>query len=188
MRKLVVFNHVSLDGYFTDAKGDMSFAHKDPKDTEWNAFVAGNASGNGMLLFGRVTYDMMAGFWPTPMAAQMMPEVAAGMNAMPKAVFSRTMTKAAWQNTSLLKGDLAEEVRRLKAAAGPDMVILGSGSIVAQLTGHGLIDEYQVVVNPVILGGGRTMFEGLASRAPLRLTSTRSFQNGSILACYEPVR
>jgi dihydrofolate reductase len=188
MRKVVVFNHVSLDGYFTDARGDMSFAHKDPKDAEWNAFVAGNASGNGMLFFGRVTYDMMAGFWPTPMAAQMMPEVAAGMNTMPKAVFSRTMTKAAWQNTTLLKGDLAEEVRRLKAATGPDMVILGSGSIVAQLTGHGLIDEYQVVVNPVILGGGRTMFEGLASRAPLKLTSTRSFQNGSILACYEPVR
>lgn len=188
MRKVVVFNHVSLDGYFTDANGDMSFAHKDPKDAEWNAFVAGNASGNGMLLFGRVTYDMMAGFWPTPMAAQMMPEVAAGMNAMPKVVFSRTLKEAAWQNTTLLKGDLAEEVRRLKAAAGPDMVILGSGSIVAQLTGYGLIDAYQVVVNPVILGVGRTMFDGVAGRKSLTLTGTQSFRNGAVLLNYEPVR
>lgn len=188
MRKLVVFNHVSLDGFFTDARGDMSFAHKDPADAEWNAFVAGNASSNGMLLFGRVTYDMMAGFWPTPMAAQMMPEVAAGMNAMPKAVFSRTMSKAAWQNTTLLKGDLADVVRRLKAAPGPDMTILGSGTIVSQLTQLRLIDAYQIVVNPVVLGRGRTMFDSVTERAPLTLTGTRAFGNGAVLLNYEPVR
>ena len=188
MPKVVVFNHVSLDGYFTDAKGDMGFAHKDPGDAEWNAFVAGNAGGNGMLLFGRVTYDMMAGFWPTPMAAQMMPEVAAGMNTLPKVVFSRTITKATWQNTTLLKGDLAEEIRRLKAAAGPDMTILGSGTIVSQLTQLRLIDAYQIMVNPVVLGGGRTMFDGVTDRASLTLSSTRAFKNGSILLNYESVR
>jgi dihydrofolate reductase len=108
MRKLVVFNMVSLDGYFVDASGDMSWAHK--HDEEWNTFVGGNASGNGMLLFGRVTYDMMAGYWPSPMALQNSPVVAKGMNAMPKIVFSRTLDKASWNNTTLLKGDVVTEV------------------------------------------------------------------------------
>jgi dihydrofolate reductase len=74
MRKLIVFNHVSLDGYFVDSKGEMSWAHK--QDAEWNAFVQGNASGGGELLFGRITYDLMVSFWPTPAATQMFPVVA----------------------------------------------------------------------------------------------------------------
>ncbi|MFL5606068.1 MAG: dihydrofolate reductase family protein, partial [Gemmatimonadaceae bacterium] len=86
MRRLTVFNNVSLDGYFTDAKGDMSWAHNN--DPEWNAFAAENASGGGALLLGRITYDLMASFWPTPRAMQAMPEVAKGMNRMPKVVFS----------------------------------------------------------------------------------------------------
>ena len=89
MRKVHVFDSISLDGFFTDARNDMSWAHR--RDPEWNAFVAGNAGGNGALLFGRVTYEQMRAFWPTPQAAQMMPEVAAGMNAMPKYVVSRTL-------------------------------------------------------------------------------------------------
>ena len=100
MARLAVFNSVTLDGYFTDDKGDMSWAHKDPNDTEWNEFVSGNASGGGALLLGRVTYEMMAGFWPTPAAMEMMPAVAEGMNRMTKVVFSRTMKKASWANTS----------------------------------------------------------------------------------------
>ena len=105
MRKLVVFNSTSLDGYFTDANGDMSFAHHKEGDAEWDAFVAGNASGGGVLLFGRKTYELMAGFWPTPAAAQMMPVVAERMNNLPKVVFSRTLDKAAWANTKLVKED-----------------------------------------------------------------------------------
>ena len=186
MRKLGVFNNVTLDGYFTDKNNDMSWAHKDPGDAEWNAFTAENASGEGMLLFGRITYDLMAGFWPTPLAAQLMPEVAEGMNSMPKIVFSRTMDKATWKNTTLVKDDLSAAVRKLKNHPGPDMVILGSGSIVSQLAREGLIDEYQFVVTPVVLGGGRTMFEGLKEKLNLKLTKTRIFGNGNILLCYEP--
>ena len=184
MRKLGVFNHVSLDGYFVDANGDMSWAKADHQDAEWNAFVAGNASGEGMLVFGRVTYEMMASFWPTPTAIEMMPAVAAGMNNMPKVVFSRTLNEASWNNTTLVKGDPAAAVRQLKHESGPDMVILGSGTIVAQLARQGLIDGYQIVVNPVVLGSGRTMFEG--APLSLRLTSTRAFRNGNVLLCYEP--
>ena len=87
-RSLGAFVHVSLDGYYCDPRGDMSFAHKPPDDAEWNEFVTTNASSGGMLLFGRKTYDMMAAWWPTEPAARAMPEVAASMNAMPKIVFS----------------------------------------------------------------------------------------------------
>lgn len=183
MRKLHVFNNVSLDGFFTDANSDMSWAHK--HDEEWNAFASSNASGNGELLFGRVTYEMMAAFWPTPQAAAMLPKVAEGMNAMRKNVFSRTLDNVTWKNTALRKGDLVAEVTKLKSESGPDMVILGSGSIVSQLTQARLIDEYQLVVNPIVLGKGRTLFETVQDRVGLKLTKSRSFQNGNVVLWYE---
>jgi dihydrofolate reductase len=184
MRKVIVFNMVSLDGYFVDGKGDMSWAHK--HDEEWNAFVSGNASGNGTLLFGRVTYDMMASYWPSPMALKNSPAVAKGMNEMPKVVFSHTLSKASWNNTKLLKGDAADEVRKLRSEPGPDMVILGSGKIVAHLAEHNLIDEYQLAVSPIVLGSGRTLFEGVTHKLGLKLTSSRAFGNGTVFLCYQP--
>jgi dihydrofolate reductase len=123
MRKLIVFNHVSLDGYFTDAQGDMSFARNDHPDAEWDAFVASNASGGGLILFGRITYELMASFWPTPFAAETMPLVAERMNNLPKVVFSRTLDEASWNNTRLVKRDLIGEIRRMKNEPGEDMVI-----------------------------------------------------------------
>ena len=182
MRKLHVFNHVSLDGYFVDGKGDMSWAHGE--DPEFQAFTQENASGQAAMLFGRVTYQMMAGFWPTPAAAQMMPEVAASMNAAPKYVFSRSLAKADWSNTTLLKGDILAETPRLKAEAGPDLLVMGSGTIVSQLTEAGLIDGYQIVVNPLVLGSGRTMFEGVTHRINLALEQSRSFKNGKVVLWY----
>jgi dihydrofolate reductase len=184
MRKLVVFNMVSLDGFFVDRKGDMSWAHKN--DAEWNAFVNENASGNGVLVFGRITYELMASYWPTPMALQNSPVVAKGMNDMPKIVFSRTLVNASWSNTKLVKGDLAAEMRKLKKEPGPDMVILGSGSIVSQLAQQNLIDEYQIALSPIVLGNGRTMFEGVKEKLNLKLTKSRTFGNGTVFACYQP--
>lgn len=188
MNRLIVFNNVSLDGYYCSAHGDMSWAHQSADDTEWQEFTRQNASGGGALVFGRVTYQMMAGFWPTPQAAAMMPDVAQHMNNLPKFVFSRTLASADWQNTTLLKGDLADEVARLKSGgAGRDMAILGSGNLVTQLARQNLIDEYKLVISPVVLGGGRSMFAGVTD---LRLTLTRSrtFRNGNVLVCYEPKR
>jgi dihydrofolate reductase len=185
MRKLAVFNNVTLDGYFVTMNGDMSWAHK--QDAEWNAFVQANASGGGELLFGRITYEMMASYWPTPHAIKNFPVVAEGMNNLPKAVFSRTLDRASWSNTKLVKGDLAAEVRKMKKQPGKDMVILGSGSIVSQLAQEGLIDEYQVAVNPIVLGKGRTMFDGVKDKLTLKLTKTRPFANGSVVLCYEPM-
>ena len=185
MRRLTVFNQVSLDGYIADAHGDMSWAHKE--DPEWNAFAAENAGGDGVLLFGRVTYDLMASYWPTAAALKNAPAIAEGMNRMQKVVFSRKMKKADWQNTTLVKKDIVGAVRKMKNERGPGLVILGSGSIVAQLTEARLIDEYQMVVNPIVLGKGKTMFDGLKKAVTLRLTRTRPFTNGNVVLWYDRV-
>ena len=184
MRKLNVFNSVSLDGYFTGENGDLNWAHEGADDEEWNEFVSGNAGGGGALVMGRVTHDMMASFWPTAEAKEMMPEVAKGMNEMPKFVFSRTLDRSEWSNVHILKGDVAAEVRKLKE--GPhDMTILGSGTVVAQLADTDLVDTWQFVVVPVYLGKGRTMFEGVRAPHTLKLASSRAFGNGRVVLNYE---
>jgi dihydrofolate reductase len=186
MGRLLVFNQVSLDGYFAGLNGDIGWAKKDPNDAEWNAFVAGNARGGGMLLFGRITYELMASYWPTPDAIQNDPVVAGLINRRPKVVFSRTLDKVSWSNTKLVKGGLEGEVRRMKEQAEKGIAILGSGSLVAQLSQEGLIDEYQLVVTPVVLGAGKNLFEGIKKKLNLKLTGTRTFSNGSVLMSYIP--
>ena len=170
MRRLIVFNNVSLDGYFTGSNGDFSWAHQGTDDAEYQAFVAENASGGGQLLLGRITYELMASYWPTA-------------DQDPSA-----LKQATWSNSQLVRGDVAAEVRKLKNEPGPGMAILGSGAIVAQLAPEGLIDEYQVMVNPVVLGSGRTMFAGIPAKLNLKLTKTRPFRNGKVLLSYEPDR
>jgi dihydrofolate reductase len=130
----------------------------------------------------------MASYWPTPEAIKSDPVVAKGMNSLPKVVFSRTLNKVSWNNTKLVKGGLAAEVQKMKQEPGKDMVILGSGTIVSQLAQEGLIDEYQIIVNPVVLGKGRTMFDGIKERLALKLTETRTFGNGNVLLSSEPTR
>jgi dihydrofolate reductase len=186
MRRLTMFNNVTLDGFFTDRNGTTKWAHERPQDEEWKSFSSENASGGGALVFGRITYKEMEAFWPTPEAHKMLPVVAQRMTEMPKFVFSKTLDKVTWSNTTVLKGDPATEVRRMKKEAGPDMAIMGSGTIVSQLTAQGLIDEYQFVVNPFVLGKGRTLFEGVQKKLNLKLISTRSFKNGNVFVRYEP--
>jgi dihydrofolate reductase len=186
MRKLVVFNNTTLDGYFTDPNGDLSWAHTGTDDAEFKQFIADNAKGGDTLVLGRITYEMMASYWPTPLATKNDPAVAEGMNKLTKIVFSRTLNEATWNNTKLVKGDPAAEIRKLKQASGGHMTILGSGSIISQLPQTGLIDEYQLLVNPVVLGKGRTMFDGIKEKLSLKLTSTRAFPNGKVLLCYAP--
>ena len=184
LRKVAAFTSITLDGYFVGRDGDMSWAHK--HDEEWNRFVSGNAKGECEMLFGRVTYEMMASWWPTPSAQAAMPTVADRMNAAPKVVFSRTLKKAAWRNTRLIKTDAVNAVRKLKQQSGPMLLILGSGSIVTQLAKAGLIDEFQIALNPIALGQGRTLFESVSAPFPLQLTETRAFQNGNVFLRYAP--
>jgi dihydrofolate reductase len=184
-RKLRVFNNVSVDGYFVDANGDMSWAHQNTNE-EWAAFASENAQGGGELVFGRVTYEMMASYWPSAAAKAAAPRVAEGMNALPKVVFSRTLKRdGLWNNTRLFESDPAKAVAKLKAEPGRDLVVMGSGTLVALLAAAGLVDEYQLVVNPTVLGAGRTLFEGVA-RTHLRLERSRTFSNGNVVLWYTP--
>ncbi|MEO5903872.1 MAG: dihydrofolate reductase family protein [Gemmatimonadaceae bacterium] len=184
MRQLVVFETISLDGYFAKLDGDLSWAHKQQTDPEWDEFVANNASGQGTLMFGRVTYEMMLSYWPTPQAAKDRPVVAENMNKRPKVVFSRTLGSSPWINTTV-SDDVVGTVRRMKSESGDGMTVLGSGMIVSQLAKAGLIDEMQIVVAPVVLGEGKSLFAG-AGQKDLKLARSRSFKNGNTFLVYEP--
>jgi dihydrofolate reductase len=135
----------------------------------------------GAMLYGRKTYEMMESFWTSPAAAEQMPAVAKGMNASAKMLVSRTR-KPTWNNSTLLEGDLVETVRALKKEAGAPIVVLGSGSVVAKLGEAGLVDAYQLVVVPVALGAGRTLF---TSGCKLRRVEQRAFDNGNVVVTYE---
>jgi dihydrofolate reductase len=137
-----------------------------------------------VFAFGRVTYDMMAGYWPTPMAMQNMPTVAEAMNKQPKLVFSRTMNEAKWNNTRLIKGELATEVSKIKSEPGDDIVIMGSGNLISQLAQLKLIDEYQIALTPIVIGKGKSMFDGV-DKTNLKLTKSRAFGNGTVMLWYQ---
>jgi dihydrofolate reductase len=185
MRRLSVFNLVTLDGYFAGRDGDISWHNVDP---EFNEYALEKSTSGNTLLFGRVTYQLMASYWPTPEAIKNDPLVAKGINSAQKVVFSRTIDRADWNNTRVVKDDLLGEVRRMKQESGKDLTILGSGSLVSQLAQVGLIDEYQILLNPVVIGAGKTMFEGVTDKLSFKLTDTRTFGNGNVLIRYAPAR
>ncbi len=180
-RTLNVFNSVSLDGYICDANGDVSWAHQ--TDPEWTKFTEENVAGGGALLFGRTTYDMMVQYWPTAEAAKQMPMVAERMNTCPKYVASTTITKPVWNNTTVIAGDLEAEITKLLAEPGPTITILGSGSVVAQVADH--VATFTIVVVPIALGNGKTMFRDIKSPLNLRLDMSRPFANGNVVMTYE---
>jgi dihydrofolate reductase len=181
--KVSIFNFTTLNGFFAAPDGDTGWHVHGGEEAKYSEEAL--ASGN-LLLFGRVTYDMMRAFWPTPQAAQAFPRVAKGMNGAEKLVFSRTLKTADWVNTRVVNADPADEVRRLKDTSSKDMTVLGSGTIVTQLAAHRLVDEYQIMLDPVALGAGRTIFEGLSQGLELRLKTSRVFQSGAVLLTYEP--
>jgi dihydrofolate reductase len=182
MRKLNSFMSVSVDGYFARENGDVSFTHQmDPEFQEW---VGKNASSGGCLLFGRLTYEMMVKYWPTPLAKEQMPVVAKGMNAAQKYVVSRTLKAASWGNTELLSGELPAAIARLKREAKADITVLGSGSLVAELAEASLLDELLLVVHPIALGTGKKLFLGVKRDLPLKLTESRVFGNGAVFLRY----
>ncbi|MGN7885810.1 dihydrofolate reductase family protein [Dyadobacter endophyticus] len=182
MGKLIAYNFTTLNGYFKGVDNDISW-HRHGE--EENGFAADNLEAKATLLFGRVTYEMMAGFWPTSIAADNMPEVAKGMNEAEKIVFSTSLQNVDWENTTLVKGDLLEAVRKLKAIPGKVMTILGSGSIITQLAEARLIDEYQFMIDPVAIGKGTPSFQGLTQKLDLKLTAHRVFESGVVLLSYE---
>jgi len=187
MQKLRVFNSISRDGYFTDADNDYRWAHEGADDPELMEFTKGNAQGRNALVFGRITDELMAAWWPTPEAPKAMPEIARGMNEAPKYVFSRTLNSADWSNTELLRATPATAIAGIKQPPGPDMTVLGFGTIVAQLAEAGLIDEVQLLVCPVVLGSGRSQFAGLRGRPWWTLSESKTFKSGRVFLAYNRV-
>jgi dihydrofolate reductase len=183
MRKIIFQNMVSLDGYFEGPNHELDW-HR--VDGEFNDYAAGLLDSVDTLIFGRVTYQLMAGYWPSPDALADDPVIAAKMNSLQKVIFSRTLKTAAWSNTRLATDDPATEIRRLKQQPGRDMAIFGSSDLTVSLMDAHLLDEYRIFINPVFLGSGKTLLHGLHERLNLHLLWSRTFKSGLVLLCYEP--
>jgi len=176
---------ISLDGYFEGPERNIDWHNV---DNEFNEYAAGFLETVDTLIFGRVTYELMAGYWPSVTAKTDDPLIAAKMNSLSKIVFSRSLKKAEWENTTLVRGDIAEKVEELKATEGMDIAIFGSSDLAIALISSGLIDEMNIMINPVILGKGKTLFRGLNGRLDLTLIRTKIFRSGNVLLCYSPAK
>ena len=172
----------TLDGYLEGPNSDISWHNV---DDEFNDYAIDLLNNVDALLFGRVTYELMASYWPTTVALTNDPIVAGKMNSLSKFVFSRTLKKAEWNNTRLIKENVAEEVLKLKHQSGKDLAIFGSSDLALTLLPHNLLDEFRIFVNPIVLGGGKPLFEGISTRLDLKLLNTRTFRNGNVLLYYQ---
>lgn len=185
MRKIIVSNLVSLDGFMAGPNGEIDWFLWNEETAQYAKELAKSID---TILFGRVTYELMAGFWPTPASASEDPVITEYMNNSAKIVFSKTLERADWKNTKVVKEINPEEILKMKQKPGKNMVIYGSGGLVLSLTQLGLIDDYLIFVNPVILGQGKPLFKDLQDRHKLKLINTNIFENGVVLLHYEPDR
>jgi dihydrofolate reductase len=184
MRRVFLFMMVTLDGFFEGPNQDIGWHNV---DEEFNEFAIQQLDDVDTLLFGRVTYEGMASYWPTPFAKENDPIVADKMNKVSKLVFSKTLDKAEWDNTRLVREHVAEEISKLKQQPGKDLAIFGSSDLAVSLLQMGLIDELRIMVNPVVLGSGKTLFNGIREKLNLKLLKTRTFRSGNVLLYYQIV-
>jgi len=187
MRKLIVFNLITVDGFYAGLDGDISWHNV---DDEFQEFAIEQTKTFATHVYGRVTYEIMANYWPAANARETDPIVANLMNTTPKVVFSKTLKAVKeseyWKNITLYHELTPEIILDLKKERGGDIAILGSGTIVQQLTNWCLIDEYRLLVNPLILGKGKAMFANIQNRVDFTLINTRIFKNGNVLLYYVP--
>lgn len=189
MNTITVFDHISIDGFFAGPHEEIDW-FQDVHDDEWNRYAQGHADlSHHTLMLGHRTYEMMKSWWPTPAAMQMDSRMAEVMNNSPKIVFSRTIKsikeEAHWKNIRLFREIKPQEIRKLKESG--NITILGSGSIVQQVANLGLIDEYSLVVVPIVLGAGKPMFKDV-ERLNLKLLEAKTFKNGVVVLRYQPNR
>ncbi|MBV9230184.1 MAG: dihydrofolate reductase [Chloroflexi bacterium] len=184
MRKVFLFMMVTLDGFFEGPDHEIDWHNV---DEEFNEFAIDQLNEVDTLLFGRVTYEGMASYWPTQLAKEDDPVVADKMNTVPKLVFSKTLDKAEWNNSRLVKEHIAEEVSKLKQQQGRDLAIFGSSNLAVSLLQMGLVDELRIMVNPVVLGNGNSLFKGMHDKLNLKLLKTKTFHSGNVLLYYQPV-
>ena len=183
MRKMFSFMITSADGYHADPSQGLGWQ---TIDEEFSQFALAQLREAGTLVFGRVTYELMAAFWPTPAGEESDPDVAKAMNTTPKIVISRTLPQATWAGTRIISNHAEEELAKLKQQPGKDIVIPGSSTLTAGLLHTGLLDELRILVNPVILGQGRSLFAG-AGKTSLKLLKTQQFTSGNVLLYYQPI-
>lgn len=183
MSKIVMFNMMTLDGFFEGPNRSIDWHQV---DAEFNDFAIAQLNSAQGLIFGRVTYELMASYWPTPAALADDPAVAGLMNAKPKIVVSQTLPNAGWAHTRVVRGDIPGEFASLRAQPGQDWLVFGSADLSASLARDGLIDEYRVMLNPIILGSGKPLFGGFPDRQNLGLVEARPFKNGNVLLTYRP--
>lgn len=178
MRKIVLFTNVSLDGYFEDGAGDISdFTH------DFEAFS--DEDDVDTLLFGHKTYEQFK-FWGTPEGAAMQPDVAKFITEVQKVVVSHTPFDPDWQNVTVLSENPVEAIRQLKAQSGGNIMMFGSNTLCVSLMPHGLIDEFQILVNPVVFGAGTPLFNGLDAKTNFTLKESRQFKSGTMMLTYVP--
>ncbi|MCB0279349.1 MAG: dihydrofolate reductase family protein [Calditrichaeota bacterium] len=174
------FTFISLDGYYKDLSDDISWHQH---DAEGAKFSEDSLSNGNALLFGRKTYQLMASFWPSPAAHDAFPAVAEGMNKAKKFVISNSLKSVDWANTTIINGDWIKQITELKQTL--NITILGSGSILSQLAERGLIDYFQVMIDPLVLGAGTAIFSGIKEQINLRLSDSHVFKSGKILLNYQ---
>ena len=185
MRKLIASTFVTLDGFVVGPNEDMSWVLNNFND-EMAKYAGDLMNAMDTIVLGRVTYEVMAKVWPA--ATEETAPGADKMNTTPKIVFSKTLDKAewgTWQNARVVKNHVAEEIAKLKQQPGKDIVIYGSANLVQGLTQLGLIDEYQLLVHPIVLGGGKPLFKGIVEPINLKLLRTETFTNGVVVLYYE---
>ena len=168
MKRVVFFMSVSLDGFFEGPNHELDWHLV---DDEFNAHAVAMLKAADTLIMGRITYELMAGYWPT--ATGDYPAVAELMNNTPKLVFSRTLKSVDWQNSRLATGSIADEVARLKQAPGDGLIHVGGNELAMEFLEKGLIDEIRIILTPIVLGSGNSLFAGLQKRCSLNLLSTR---------------
>jgi len=185
MRKLIFQMMISLDGLYEGPNKEIDWHNV---DEEFNEYAIDLLNNLDILLFGRVTYELMASYWPTQDAIKDSPIVAERMNNLSKIVFSKKLKSANWQNTKVVNENINELVMNLKMEQGKNMAIFGSSDLALSFIKHNLIDEYRIMVNPLVLGKGKRLFEGISDKLNLNLKSTKTFKSGNVMLCYEAFR
>ena len=191
MRRVIVSNVMSLDGFVSGPNGELDwFVYAGfVKGTEFGEYARTVISSVDSILLGRLTYEEFSSYWPT--AKNDDPVITERINNLPKFVFSRSLKQVAWGDwgtARLVKEDAAVAVRKMKQEPGRDMVIYGSATLVSALMKAELIDEYQLVVHPVVLGKGRPEFKDLTQRYPLSLIDVKQFKSGAVKLVYQPLK
>lgn len=185
MVKLTAFTFISLNGFYKGPNEDISWHQHGDEEAEYSVE---SLKSKDILLFGRVTYEMMKSFWTSKMAFETFPAVAEGMNNSDKVVFSKTLKSTDWKNTKIINENLIDNISELKQTSKRNITLLGSGAILNQLSNANLVDEYQIMIDPLFISKGEPILDNLNKNIKLELTQSKIFKSGTILLYYKVIQ